>query len=226
VAQPVVHILHGKADRTFEVQDVQLATAPPPDFVPVEVADFNGDGIKDLATIENNANGSSIVILPGSPDGSFGIEQVVYTSPHHQHTLQAGRYNADTRPDLVASYSLDGSNYNTRLDILRNFTKNSSFPGCAPPAAAEGLAVCGLRNGSEVKSPVHLRVGAAFTSPLRKTEVWIDGVKVKESFNSYATYSFLDSSFELPPGPHRADIYSAAYDNRLQHQTLNFTIMK
>ena len=226
VPQPVVRILHGKADRTFEVQDVPLATAPPPDFVPVEVADFNGDGIKDLATIENDANGSSIVILPGSAGGSFGTEQVVYASPHYLHTLQAGRYNGDTRPDLVASYPLDGSNYNTRLHFLRNTTKNGIFPGCAPPAASEGIAVCSLENGSEVKSPAHFRVGAAFTSPLRKTELWIDGVKVAESFISYATYSFLDGSFALPPGPHRADIYSAAYDNRLQHQALNFTITK
>jgi hypothetical protein len=75
-----------------------------------------------------------------------------------------------------------------------------------------------------VTSPVRFRIGADFTSPLRKTEVWIDGVKVKESFNSYASYSFLDGRFTLSNGPHRADIYSAAYDNRLQHQTINFNV--
>jgi len=71
---------------------------------------------------------------------------------------------------------------------------------------------------------VRFRIGADFTSPLRKTELWIDGAKVKESFNSYASYSFLDGSFTLSNGSHRADIYSAAYDNRLQHSTVNFNV--
>jgi hypothetical protein len=117
----------------------------------------------------------------------------------------------------------DGSYYDGNFEFLHN-TTTGHFPSCAPPNAAKGIAVCSPANGGAVSSPVKFYFGAAFTSPLRKTEVWIDGVKRKESFNSYATYSFLKGSFKLVPGSHRADIYSATYDNLLQHVTVNFTV--
>jgi len=201
VPQPVVRILHGTTARTFTVQDVPLTKAVAPGFVPVDVADFNGDGIKDIAVIENDANGSTVAVLSGIAGGTYGAEQTVYTTaPPYLQSLSAGRYNGDTKPDLVSYYSLDGSNYDTKLVFLRNTTKGGKFPGCAPPAASQGIAVCSPVNGSTVTSPVRFHIGANFTLPLRKTEVWIDGVKVKESFNSYASYSFLDGSFTLSNG--------------------------
>jgi hypothetical protein len=54
--------------------------------------------------------------------------------------------------------------------------------------------------------------------------VWIDGIKPQEWFNSYTTYSFLKGSFNASPGAHRADVYTATYDNLLQHVTVNFTV--
>ncbi|MGH9504784.1 MAG: FG-GAP repeat domain-containing protein [Terriglobales bacterium] len=209
-----VIILHGDGDRAFEEEDITLKNDA--GSLPV-AADLNGDGIKDLALIE----GSDVVVLLGNPDGSYQAEQTVYSSAGLQ-SLLAGRYNHDTKPDLVTSNMANPSGGGF-FEFLRN-TTTGNFPSCDPPVASAGIAICAPIDGSSVVSPVKVAVGAAFTSPLRKTEVWIDGVKVKESFNSYATYSFLDGAFTLAPGNHRADVFSAGYDNRLQLKTVYFSV--
>lgn len=223
-AQGVVRILHGTTNRSFITQDIYLPSGEfPYIFSPVAVADFDGDGIKDLAVSVTNSTNSSIAVFPGELNGAFGTEQYVYTDSVHPIVgLTVGRYDGDTKPDLTAYYQIDS--VNSQLEIFHNTSTGSAFPGCAPPAAPRGISACGPQNGSTVRSPVQFHVGADFTSPLRKTEVWIDGKKVDESFNSYSTYSFLDGSFSLATGSHRADIYSASFDNLLQKKTIMFTV--
>ncbi len=208
---------------------------PTEDYYFMASSDLDQDGHSDLIGTSGFAVAQPIVrilhgtsnrseVLTGASGGSYAPEQSVYSTTQFLQSLSVGRYNGDTKPDLMASYSLDGSHYNTNLEFLRNTTKAGGFPACAPPKSSSGIAACSPQDGSQATSPVRFRIGAAFTSPLRKTEVWIDGVKVKESFDSYATYSFFDGRFSLAKGPHRADIYSAAFDNRLQHQVVNFTV--
>ncbi len=213
-----LRILYGNANRTFTVRDVPLTNPG----TALQAVDLNGDGIKDLAVIETAANQSNVVVLLGKSDGSYQPEQIIYSNTRLA-ALLAERYNRDTKPDLMAWQSLDASNYNGNFEFLDNST-SGGFPSCNPPNASAGIAVCAPPRGGSVLAPVKIEVAAAFTSPVRKTEVWIDGVKLRESFNSYATYSFLDGSFNLGPGPHRADVFSAAYDNRLQHSTVSFNI--
>jgi hypothetical protein len=221
VAQPVVRILHGTSARTFAVQDVPLAMMLP-QFTSFDVADFDGDGNKDIAVREDFNGRAALGILLAQAGGTYAPEQYVHRDSNDLRSILAGRYNADTKPDLLATVTLGGTG-GTLYEFLRNHTVGN-FPACAPPKAPKGIQICAPKNGSRVLSPVAFHVGAAFTSPLRKTEVWIDGVKRQESFNSDATYSFLDGTFSLSPGPHRADIYSASFDNLLQHVTVNFTV--
>ena len=61
-------------------------------------------------------------------------------------------------------------------------------------------------------------------SPVRDIQIWIDGKKKAEGFNSYGDYSFLKSSIALAAGAHRATIFSAGYDERLQKKTFTFTV--
>jgi len=213
-----LRILYGNKNRTFTARDVTPANIA---YGP-QAVDLNGDAIKDLAVIENVSGSPTVAVMLGKPDGSYQPEQFIYSNAQLV-TLLAGRYDRDTKPDLMAWQALDGSYYDGNFEFLHN-TTTGHFPSCAPPNAAKGIAVCSPANGGTVSSPVKFNVGAAFTSPLRKTELWIDGVKRKESFNSYAMYSFLKGSFKLGPGSHRADIYSATYDNLLQHVTVNFTV--
>jgi hypothetical protein len=216
-----LNILHGNRDRTFTEQDVSLQN---PGFSPV-AADFNGDGIRDIALIENPVGSASVAILLGKFDGSYQQEQYVYSVSESVglQGLLVGRYNHDTKPDLVAFGGGQQSVPDDFLEILTN-TTTGNFPACNPPNATLGIAICSPIAGSTVTSPVRFSIAAAYTSPLRKTELWIDGGKVTESFNSYSDYSFLDESFGASLGSHRADVYSAGYDNRLQHKSFTFIV--
>src|SRR6476646_7450512 len=107
----------------------------------VAVADLNGDGIKDLAVSEMVSGQWSVAVKLGNKDGSYQPENYVYDSSVALKILMAGRYDGDTEPDLLTGYSLDGSDFDTRLASLSNVTTGGHFPGCAPPKAAKGIAV-------------------------------------------------------------------------------------
>ena len=72
-------------------------------------ADFNGDGIPDLAVV-NPCNGSdcgsgyaSVAVLIGNGDGSFQAPVIYATGSYQPMSLAAGDFNADGVPDLVVA---------------------------------------------------------------------------------------------------------------------------
>jgi len=67
----------------------------------VAIADLNLDGNLDLVTA--NALGSSVSVLLGRGDGSFGQAARYATSDAKPYGLAFGRFNEDAYPDLVAS---------------------------------------------------------------------------------------------------------------------------
>ncbi|WP_177236632.1 FG-GAP-like repeat-containing protein [Spirosoma endophyticum] len=83
----------------------------------VVVSDFTGDGKNDLAM--GNANASSISILPGNGDGSFGTTITIKTSGISLNQLLVGDFNGDGRPDLMAGL-LDRLSTSSRFVLLLN----------------------------------------------------------------------------------------------------------
>jgi hypothetical protein len=66
----------------------------------IVTADFNGDGIPDLATANNDSQ--SVSVLLGQGDGSFS-NAVVYPVSDYARGLAAGDFDYDGKVDLVAS---------------------------------------------------------------------------------------------------------------------------
>ena len=199
----------------------------------VAVADFNGDGIPDIAVFETDCGSvldgctlTSAATLhvesgPGTNGTGFDLTaSKLESSPGWPIVL---RGNRDTKADLV--YSNTPSNSTTFFTLLNTTTSN--FPTCAAPNTAVGIAQCSPTVGSTVSSPVNFAVGAASDVPLRKIDVWVDRKKQVEQFAGafFSNYGFLNASLPLAAGSHRVSVIAYGWDNSQisKVSTLNVT---
>jgi hypothetical protein len=100
-----VTVVLGNGDGTFKAPVQYLVGATP---YSIAVADFNGDGVPDIA-VANYAS-DDISILLGQGDGTFGPLvnffsgiNPVYYEPLSPFSLAVGDFNGDGKPDLVLS---------------------------------------------------------------------------------------------------------------------------
>jgi hypothetical protein len=119
-----VDVLLGKGDGTFQPFSAYgVATSP----VSLTVADFDGDGVPDVATangeVGNNfAVSADATVLHGNGDGSFESAPRYAVDPGSASVSQfvtAGDLNGDCLPDLVVNNPRpQGSNWVVRLSVL------------------------------------------------------------------------------------------------------------
>lgn len=122
-----VSILLGRGDGTFTQTPGSpiVASFPNPDgdnFSPiplfsfaVTVADFNGDGVLDLAVAnltyscdEIEPCGAPVTILVGSGNGAFTVSPETYYSGTYTDSIVAGDFNGDGIPDLATASGYGG----------------------------------------------------------------------------------------------------------------------
>lgn len=95
--QEVVSVLLGNGDGTFRAPvNYPMASGP----FSITTADFNGDGIPDLATANPASNNVSILL--GHGDGTFAAP-VSYGAGNTCEFLAAGDFNGDGKPDLAVT---------------------------------------------------------------------------------------------------------------------------
>jgi Pro-kumamolisin, activation domain/Bacterial Ig-like domain (group 3)/FG-GAP-like repeat len=111
-------VMLGKGDGTF--QQGQALSIPPIGSASSSVlgnlvtADFNGDGIQDIALFNGGNYIGNIEVFFGVGDGSFGRTPTIiasigdYDSTNAPDNLVVGDLNNDGKPDLVAFIQLDG----------------------------------------------------------------------------------------------------------------------
>ncbi|HEV2425326.1 MAG TPA: FG-GAP-like repeat-containing protein [Terriglobia bacterium] len=96
-SQSTVSVLLGKGDGTFQTA-VSYSTGSRPEAV--AVADFNGDGIPDLAAADYDAN--QVSVLLGTGNGVFGTA-VNYSVGTEPVGIAAADFNGDGKADLVTA---------------------------------------------------------------------------------------------------------------------------
>jgi hypothetical protein len=101
-----VSILLGNGDGTFQPPQSYVVFQPPPNLEPgpvphsMIVADFNRDGIADLAVITDFPG--SVKVLLGNGDGTFQAAQS-YNVGGYQDSVAVADFNGDGFPDLAVS---------------------------------------------------------------------------------------------------------------------------
>ena len=122
-----ISVLLGSADGTFQAQQTYpVGTAP----VGIVAADFNGDGIADLA-ITNHVD-NTVSVLLGNGDGTFRPQQTYSVGKNPM-----GVATADFNGDGVADLAVTNENDNTVSVLLGNgdgtFQAQQTYPvGTAP----------------------------------------------------------------------------------------------
>lgn len=220
-----IDIFYGASGRTFterlNVTDGYAFGFP-------EIADFNGDHRPDVAMLTGDfpTDSFGIKVFTQNADGSFTAGSPYALGDYHScrgcgpiaSYLFAGDFNRDHKPDL-ATVGHDES----VLRLALNTTSSSGFPTCLHPGG-RGINVCAPASGGTVASPVSFSIGASDFKAIRKLEIWVDGAKQKETYFSFADYSYLDTSLPLANGSHKLSVYAAGFDNLLQKKSLTFTV--
>jgi len=166
--QGQVYRLYGVGDGTF-VQQPTLIAVVDQSFIPVtdiDVADFNGDSIQDLAAAVPH-NGSRTAILIGNADGTFRAP-LVLTDPGLRLPQQqaVADYNGDGFQDLALSLG-DG---NQGVMQIRNGNGDGTFQApvqyLVPPPTSSlgGIFIVSANLNADARPDIAINIGGAFPS--------------------------------------------------------------
>jgi hypothetical protein len=132
-----VTILIGNGDGTFTQKAESPATGDNP--LSVAVADFNGDGILDLAvanTFVDSGQPGTVTVLLGNGDGTFTPTSVSPATGMLPYSVAVGDVNGDGKADLVTSNVASNT-----FTVLLGKGDGTFAPPLSPAAGTDSLSV-------------------------------------------------------------------------------------
>jgi hypothetical protein len=226
-----LNIEWGHFDRVLTSQTVTLLNCTVSGAPPV-VADFNGDGINDIAVVEgSDCKGDgpyTLNVMLGNANGTFQPEQVVYSTSDWIGEGHVMRASQSSKPDLTfwQAQIVDGNEIATQEELALVNTSAGAFPSCTPSNFnATGINVCGPTSTTGATSPVTFSFGGSNQTAGRDMELWIDGAKVDENLKqTYSHYSFLNATEPLSEGLHTVTAYEVGWDYTNRSATFELNV--
>jgi hypothetical protein len=226
-----VHIFRSNSGRTFTettISALQLQDSVVTGYPPI-VADFDGNGLKDIGyaaispTPNSNQLGLRVDYQSASQTWKLGSFYAADTFTSYNggfpfSAINVGGYNHDAKPDAMF-VTTDEAAHQYNAEVLLN-TGTHAVGTCLPPVI--GIHVCSP--GSSSASPVKFSFSATSFYPIRKMEVWVDGVKKSETYHTIGNQAFADVSLAIPAGTHRVSFFSGGYDGSVVKKSVTLTV--
>ena len=186
-------------------------------------ADFNGDGLGDIATTydtETTGNNTPpmLSILSGVKGGGFTDSQDFATGAATAlgGGIVAADFNGDGKPDM-ATLVYDTNSRTTSLNVYLN-TQGASSTACAPPAKTDTNIICSPASGATLNSTVTVNAASNITG-FTLNRLYLDNTSV------YQTTS-QNVSTPITAGNGTHDLVLVSYDNtgKAYTSSVSFTV--
>jgi len=227
-ADYTIHIFYGHKNRTMTetVLPASLNQNSASNFTAPVIADFNGDGRKDILFTAfdptSNTESTGVRLLYQTKPGVWalgpytkvddfqgGLGEVPFTS------LFVGDYNKDRKPDVSLFVTDTAVTHPESMALLLN-TGSGVYGACAAPAL--GIHVCSP-GATTTSTSVSFNLGATSLYNLRSMEIWVDGVKKSETYHVFGTQAFARVTLSIPAGQHKIGIFAVAADDTTKLHT-------
>jgi len=216
---------YGQGDRTFAAYTQQLPAASYA-HTSQPMADFNNDGLNDFVTIASTYTDTFVTLLLAQPEpGQFEVQTWnVPNASRFDSVPVVGDFNHDGKPDWAYIGESTGT-YGNIISIPYsglNATVGQLWSDCDYPSTGRGINLCSpaIQSGTSVS----FNATAHSFGDLRKIELWVDGTKLGEQYNTWEGNAFFNFSSNLAAGTHQGTYYAADMDNTLQRYDFQFTV--
>jgi len=230
-----IHLFTAQGNRTLKDRILAKTVSEAVVTYRPQLADFSGNGWKDIGFVLEhpdrtyNPNGLAVGFrmfyqtTPGNYTlGSYhNVDYFDVAGPGDIPfvDLFTTDYNQDGRPDIDLLIS-DRAYANPETSSLELNAGARQVGGC--PTIKVGINVCLPVSVTTTSVPVSFSASAFY--PLRKMEVWVDGVKRSETHHVFGTQGYADVTLTVPTGTHQIGLYAVGFSHSmLYHRSFSIT---
>jgi len=225
-----IHLFNGQANRSLKDRLLAKTVSAAVVTYRPQLADFSGNGWKDIGFVLQSPDGTP------NPNGLAVGFRMLYQMTPGNYTLgsyhNVDYFNVEGPGDIpfgdlfTADYNQDGK---PDIDLLltdRAFANPETasmelnagaHPVGACPTTRIGIHVCSPVAVTTTSVPISFSASAFY--PLRKMEVWVDGVKRSQTHHVFGTQGYADVTLNVPAGTHQIGLYAVGFSHSMLYHT-------